>query len=704
MRLSLQFLFFLQVVYLPAFAQSSQLQSIDIRTSAGVYSSERHVIRIENESFLWFAYHNDQEVAELTIRSGSTAQTDSLLLMPSADYEILEPLVFYESAWKGKIRFTSLTRAEFLKLQIRILKPEPINEMIRLIAVTQTTLQVRPPADDLYVGEERMLELFSNKPENLRLGSEWSSNQSVDYKLEKRNDQVWIRLMPNKPGELQLHLNVALVRPWFNEETGLLQSSLPVNIPLNIRSSRLKFLAVDKREVTLDDLSRTKGIDIQLDSNREIELNKTYRLENQEASGGHLVAEIYTRSLLPGNRVLATLRAYNYHRSGDGMLYLKAGDEPVAVTNLSITPVPVVSRVWIMHDGGDWTQDLTIYPGETVSLRVEGTALHKTRLHVEELENLATDSLTGNEFEVPMRCRIPLNMGKKRLSLYNYQSPTGFSFQVREFEVPRPFDYVMLNYGDINRVVSQLHGPVLYERTIRDVVISFNTDKIDSDNRLYGKQYLSIDVRVTGPASELIDMRSIPAIVCPSDRSPRYSHYDRRNCSGGEISLNKYLRRSTNDLDDWSRIQISFRSTSDKSGVEPQQKDIEIILKKRYKFDIDVSFPAGLVTVASSSDDPGTTSFSNLYGISMAMIAQFAFYHPEKIAKLRPYRIGAGFLALDAFNFQSDRQDLAMVALASLYPTTRDKKLAFPLYIGGGYQFKASKWMLLIGPGISVKL
>ncbi|NTV85005.1 MAG: hypothetical protein HGA23_12015, partial [Bacteroidales bacterium] len=52
----------------------------------------------------------------------------------------------------------------------------------------------------------------------------------------------------------------------------------------------------------------------------------------------------------------------------------------------------------------------------------------------------------------------------------------------------------------------------------------------------------------------------------------------------------------------------------------------------------------------------------------------------------------------------SERQDLALVALASLYPTTRDKKLAFPLYIGAGYQFKAEKWMMLIGPGISVKL
>jgi len=176
-----------------------------------------------------------------------------------------------------------------------------------------------------------------------------------------------------------------------------------------------------------------------------------------------------------------------------------------------------------------------------------------------------------------------------------------------------------------------------------------------------------------------------------------------RETAKGELSLNKYLRRSTSDLDDWSRINLTFKSTPGKYN-DVQEKEVEIILKKKYKFDIDVSFPAGLITVSEDPENAGKTSYSNLYGISMAMVAQFAFYHPEKIAKVRPYRFGAGFLALDAFNFQSERQDLALVALASLYPTTRDKKLAFPLYIGGGYQFKAEKWMLLIGPGISVKL
>jgi hypothetical protein len=88
------------------------------------------------------------------------------------------------------------------------------------------------------------------------------------------------------------------------------------------------------------------------------------------------------------------------------------------------------------------------------------------------------------------------------------------------------------------------------------------------------------------------------------------------------------------------------------------------------------------------------------------MIAQFSFYHHEKFAKYRPYKIGAGFLALNAFNFSdnADNRDVGLVILGSLYPTTRDVKLTFPLYVGGGYLLKDQKWFFLIGPGIRVKL
>lgn len=89
----------------------------------------------------------------------------------------------------------------------------------------------------------------------------------------------------------------------------------------------------------------------------------------------------------------------------------------------------------------------------------------------------------------------------------------------------------------------------------------------------------------------------------------------------------------------------------------------------------------------------------------MALIEQISFYHPEKIGRVRPYKFGAGFIALNAFNFNENaKQDLGIVALAMLFPTTRDSKLSFPLYIGGGYLIKEKTWMFLIGPGIRISL
>jgi hypothetical protein len=566
---------------------------------------------------------------------------------------------------------------------------------------------MKPNIDELFIGEEKVFDLITNHADNIRYSMEWTTGQPIDYRIEKVADQFILHIMPNELGYHKIRLNFQTEKPFVDMTTNrIITQTAPLEYTFNVKNSQLKFLNSDKKDITLDDISRRKGTEILLDNTRALDLNKTYRIEDQENPGGALIAELFTRSYLSNNKVLCYIRTYNYHRTEEGYLYIKNGDDALFITNLNITPAVSINKVSLMRAGGDWNSDLSIYPGETVQLKIEGQALNKARFQLEAVEKLTRDTLIQSETEVNLRFKVPISIDKKRIVLYNNDIPTAYTLNVREYEIPRAFDYIFINYGDANHVLSTLHGPILFNKTVRDVVISFNTDKIDSDNKLYGRQNLTFDVRVTGPNNELVDMRTIGNIVvCPADNSPRYRYYDSRNCTSNEISLNKFLRRSTNDLDDWSRIQLTVKTTPDKSGGEPQQKDVEIILKKKVKFDIDVSFPAGLVTVSKEKSAEGEkTTFSNLYGISMAMVAQFGFYNPDKIAKLRPFRVGVGFLALDAFNFQSELQDLAMVALGSIYPTTRDKKLAFPLYIGGGYQFKAQKWMWLIGPGISVKL
>ncbi|MBN1791071.1 MAG: hypothetical protein JW830_11280 [Bacteroidales bacterium] len=685
----------------------SIFRNIEIHIDSLVFNNNRNTVNFNNEKNLYFTYDDENEVAEVVLFPQKNSSFQNLILLPSGDFEQVDSLMLYDETWRCKIRFRNLTRTQFLKLQFRYKQNGIDNlEIVRLLPCTHTYVDLKPSNDELYIGEEKVFDLITNNAENIRFSGEWTEGLGIDYRIEKLNEQLRLHVVPNKLGIQKLMVTLQAEKPVVDQaENRVITQIKPLEFTFHVKTSRLRFLNIDKREITLDENSRKQGVEIQLDYDRSLEINRTYRIENQENPGGILIAEIFTRSFLSNNRILCYLKTYNYHRNSDGYLYIKDGDEAKFISNFSITPATSVTRLSVMREGSDWSNDLSVYPGETIGVKIEGLALYKARFHFEELTDITSDTLIQNENEVILKLQVPINIGKKRVNLYNYNVSTGHALSVREYEIPRPFDYIYMNYGDINRVLAGVHGPVLFEKAIRDIVLTFNNDKIDSDHRLFGKQYLTFDVRITGPNNELIDMRTISnVVICPSDQSPRYNYYDKRNCTPNEISLNKYLRRSTNDLDDWSRIYLSVKTNPEKYGGESQQKDLEIILKKKHKFDIDVSFPAGLVTVSRDDENPDQTTFSNLYGISMAMVAQFAFYHPEKIAKLRPYRIGAGFLALDAFNFQSERQDLALVALASLYPTTRDKKLAFPLYIGAGYQFKAEKWMMLIGPGISVKL
>lgn len=701
---------FLFICLLPAllFAQSNQklFSYIELKTDSQTYNTNEHIFEDEEGKQLWFTFHDDSQVTEIRLVPADPENDARIYLIPSADYEVIDSMVFYDQAWMCKIRFKNLTQSMFLKLQFAYRSANGNGlEIVRLFPCTYTVVDFKPASNELFIGEEKTHILNSSNNKNLRLPAGWMSYNGLDYRIENVNDQLIIHIIPNKPGLQKLSIPLQTVKPAFDRITGKPVYALPsLEYTFNVKSGRLKYLNVDRMDITMDEKSRTRGIEIQIDNSANLDINKTYRIENQEDPGGVLIAEIFTRSYLSDNRVLCYLKTYNYHQSSQGYLYIKDNDQARFISNFNITPATSISGISIMRDGGDWIKDLSVYPGETIGVKIEGIALHKAKFHFEDLLDVTTDTTIRSEQEVVFKLKIPLDISKKRLNLYNYSAATGLSLSVKEFENPRPFDYIMVNYGDINRVVSGIQGPILFEKTIRDIIITFNANKIDTRDKLYGRQHLTIDIKVTGPANELIDMKTLPNVtVCPADNSPRFSYYEKKNCSQTEISLNKYLRRSTSDLEDWSRIHLTFKNTEGRYGEEAYQKELEIILKKKTKFDIDVSFPAGLVTV-SKDDETNKTSYSNLYGISMAMVAQFAFYHPEKIAKLRPYRFGAGFLALDAFNFQSEKQDLALVALASLYPTTRDKKLAFPLYIGGGYQFKANKWLLLIGPGISVKL
>ncbi|NJK93981.1 MAG: hypothetical protein HC905_02775 [Bacteroidales bacterium] len=304
-------------------------------------------------------------------------------------------------------------------------------------------------------------------------------------------------------------------------------------------------------------------------------------------------------------------------------------------------------------------------------------------------------------------------------------------------------DYVSLNFGTGSRVLANMTPTIIQRSTIKDITLNFDNNKIDAGDKLYGKQYLDVDIRLLGKRGELIEMKTIRnVLVCPGDNSPRSIYYKDKAGITSPISVNSMLGNKTYNLEDFSKVQMTFKNQDDKYGESGYEKQIEIVLQRPVIFDIDVSFPAGLmiqnlgktkseqelfdaydlnynqyeldlerykkgeiVVSPTVPTKPKKAAFTdNLGGISLALIAQFSFPDAEKVGKLKPYRIGAGFLAINTFNFSDGaKRDLAAVVLASLYPIKPGRVFNLPIHIGFGYKFQDAIPFLMLSPGIGVR-
>lgn len=697
----------------PSTARNATLLSeLQLRTDTTTYALSRNIINVEGELNLYFYYRQDDETAELMAYPVTFDPRAPLRLVRSADFQQLDSLTPVNNQYyRTKIRFKNLTASRYLELTFARVDPDSmagplLTQTVHLLPVTRTTVELRPADTELFVGEEKVFDLLSNNAKNVRTPDEWTHGQDIDYRVAQEGGGLKLHVLPNNTGTRAVTLRLQTERPFLVENGRRLSYSLPpIRQEFTVKGSRLRFLSVDKKEVTLDDNARRKGVEIVLDNGRTFDLKRTYRVEEQEDAGGTLIAEIFTRQYLTNDRVLCWLRVYNTHRQTDSYLYIKEGDDPKYITNFNISPKTTVSTVSVRHRGGDWTTNTSVSPGETVDVRLEGESLLKAPFRFEDVRLVPSDSSIRSESAVIYRIQVPIGIDKKRVAIYNGNQNTGLGLAVREFQRPHPLDFVKVTFGESPRPVTSLNGPILYPRTVRDVVFSFDANGIDSEQQLYGKQYLTFEIRTQDAKGNLIEMRTVDnVVVCPGDNSVRAAFYRDPQCQVGNINLNSLLSRKTYDLDDWAHIYVTVHHIASQYGDKGYSQTLDLVLQRKVKFDIDISFPAGLLTKQLNSDVKGYTSFG---GISLATLAQLTFYNPNKINKPRPYKVGAGFVALNAFNLSQDAnasRDLGLVVLGSVYPTRSDAKLTFPLYLGGGYLMNKAKMFFLFGPGIGIRL
>lgn len=683
-------------------SKDTYINKVELFRTSGSYSSRSDYIVIEGEKYFCFGFSSPVEEFIIKIYPSKYYEYKEFSVLSSTDYEILDSILFIENSYyQTKVRFNKIIDNPQLSLKLNISTTNGINviSQIKFFPVAEMDGGFVKLPEEMFVGEENFFDLNINIPDNVILTNSWDETYSLNTRIVKNKGHISININATQTGKFSVPVFLKLKRPIRDSLNNLKYEYGPFIINLEVKKSRLSFLNSDVKEISIEENSRYEGVEIQIDNNRQLLMQRTYRIEDQEEAGGALVAELFTKSRISNNKVICILRVYNYHNPADGFLYIKEGDIAKFITNFSIIPLTEIERIKIMRQGGSWQETNILYPGEDILLRLEGQSMNKVKFSIEDLFIKYEDTLISRNDVVEFKLRIPVDIQKRSLNILVNNNPTGKILNIREYEKFRSFDYIMIDYGKGPKNITDYTGPEFTKKDIKDIIITFEHDIIDSDG-LYGNQTFDLEVRILGSKNEILEVQNINHNkVSPGSKSPRYNYYSKNN-SISSIDLNRYLNRKTYDLDDWVRLKLIFKPTNPDYATPENTKTVDIIVQKPYRFDIDVSFPAGLLT--KKFGEPG---YGDLGGISLAMIAQFSFYQKDKIARYKPYKIGAGFIAINALNFADDiLRDMGVVILGSLYPTTKETKMTFPLYFGGGYLMSSNKWFVLVGPGIRVRL
>ncbi len=573
---------------------------------------------------------------------------------------------------------------------------------IPLFIYCNTAMEKAPEVYDVFQEEDLYVELPGINVWNIHTDGAWHNTEEMDYRYSKQLNSIKFQVRPHLLGHRSLTIPISTLNPILQEDGSIGTKLETLELRLNVKPNRIDFLSFDRDEVFFDPTNPQNGDEIQMRYSPGLLLKKTYRVENQQEPGGLLIAELYVRSILANGKVLCWLRPFSLHRISEGYLYIKDGDRTRFITNLSILAKPKIDQMQVMRKNEDWSDRLYARPGEQVTLKIQGRGLQKARIELIDLPYLVRDSISQSDEVAFYRLTIPKDVSKKKFTVFLNNQVTAFDLMIKEYQEPRPFDYIKITYGDESATLDneRFDKPVLYGKLLKDITFSFDNDKIDQGTTPFGKQYLDIDIKIVSPRGELKETFHTQIVVCPGERSIRYDDYDRSDCENSVVSLNDLLNNKTFNLEGYSQIFIKIKNNRAYYGAAGYNRSVKIILKRNVIFDLQVSFPAGLLI--KRFDQPG---IGGLSGISIAAFAQFSFYDPLQVGKIKPYKLGGGFLAVNAFNFSDNTnvlRDVATVAIASFYPVNRNSKFSFPLHTGVGFLMKQGAWFFMFGPGIVV--
>jgi len=675
------------------FGQS--IVSVKAETEEGTYMST--VLPDSVLEITFKVYESEQIIAFSGLVDTAVHSID---LVASVEYQLLDSLVFDSSHFFFTLQFRDIIASRFLKL---IFKVDGMFEIVKLNPYSEDILQIRPSTDKLIIGEQKDFLIYSSIPNNVLPSRQWVENQRYDYYVSIKNNMPVVSVLPKVLGAIESELNIDLRQPVMGPDSSI-GRRYTVDVHFVVEKSNLVFLKLENPEYVLTSLARTEGVRTLIDNNVLLKSGHTYRITNAEEGDEVLVGELVIPKKINRNKAEAVLKLYNYHQKISGYLYIKDVDEPVFVTNFTVRPETDVHNIYIKRADGVWRNENVVFPGEILWVKLEGTSLLGEPIFFESDIDAELDSLVSDDNQLVFHVRIPKAIQSKKVEVLKSKTQIGKFLEVHEIQIPRKFDFVSIDFGAGKKRISDVSKPIFYEKSLDYFNIYFNPNKLDEQSELHGKQFFSIKIQMFDKNRKLIESAEIENIcICPGENSVRHQYYDAEGCWPDVFDINEYLHNQTANLDDWATVIIEIKHQPDKYELPPLSKKIEVILRRRVNYDLDLSFPAGLLTKEFGT---GAEKLNNFSGISLAMVAQVSFYQRNKIAKYQPFKLGVGFLAFNMFSMTAEVEDrdLGIVVLGSLYPSSKDRRMSFPLFLGGGYFLSKERFFLLVGPGIRISI
>lgn len=759
--MSRHFTYFIIIVLLyttgNAYAATNPLDSIAVRVGWETFTKKNSVVYLDINPIA-VTVNSLDPVLEITLTLKSEFENADLKVGTSSDFTVKDSMIRLSSKI---LRFSITPNLPLVNyvcyIPININKNGNLEEyVIPILPVIKPVANFLITSTELHVGEEKNFNIEVNNNDFFRISSDWIRSGIFDYRIAINNDNLKMQLTARSAGKANFKFTIPLLVPMLVDGLPVYEYDFPA-INFNVNVTRIAFLNLNKKEITLGEASRRDGVELIMENHISLEKGRIYKVEDVEKNDtiNPLIAELYVKEVLRGNRVRCIMRPEMLHAMKSGYLYLKMNKQTRFIINLNITPPLQVTNLSLLHEGGSWdSESIDVYPGETVFVKVEGVSLHKKTLDWEGDVSVTYDTTQISENVRFYKMKIPISTTSSRIFLRAGQVQTGKFLQIKEYQRPRPFDFVILSAHRNNVPLTKFTTKTYISRqTLRNIRFDFDNKIIDQGNDLYGKQYLDFDIQYFGAKGELIEFQKMSNyVVFPDQKSTRGKYYEGNTPETPKpISVDELFHYKMRNLEDYSKILITVSNSPNRYKEVSKPKEIEIVIQRPWRFDIDVSLPAGLMVqnlgqtkseieahgkwtkdmsnwqekvdkgeifitgqnektnaltynIAPPAEPKKANFKDNIGNISVAVIGQISFPEPNRVGRVYPWRVGVGFLVLNALNLASTTPaDLALIAVASVYPLRSSKLFNLPIHIGVGYRVNERIPFVMISPGISVR-